>query len=98
MTRPIQESNPPLESPDIVVGQGPPLVVFPGLGRKPSTNRLHYLGLARVTKRTIHVINRPVGLPHELTMGDLAARHARILAERFSKPVDLLGVSTGGAI
>ena len=82
----------------IEVGNGPPLVIFPGLARRPVTNRLPYLGLARITKRRIHVINRPFGLPRGLTMPQLAAVHAQIIAKRFAEPVDLLGSSTGGAI
>ena len=31
-------------------------------------------------------------------MPDLAARHAKIISERFNNPIDLLGISTGGAI
>lgn len=82
----------------LVVGDGPPLVVFPGLARSPSKNRLSYLGLASATKRRIYVINRPTGLPRGLTMPELAARHAQILSKLFTEPVDLMGASTGGAI
>ena len=82
----------------IEVGEGPPLVVFPGMARGPVTSGLAYLGLARVTKRRVHVINRPTGLARGITMRELAARHAEILSKRFAEPVDVLGASTGGAI
>jgi pimeloyl-ACP methyl ester carboxylesterase len=90
--------NSQADSPVIVIGDGPPLAAFPGLARGPVKSRLSYLGLAQATKRRVYVINRPLGLPRGLTMPDLAARHARILAERFAEPVDLIGASTGGAI
>ncbi len=88
----------PADSSVLVVGNGPPLVVFPGLAHGPVTNPLAYRGLAHVTQRRIYVINRPLGLPRGLTMPDLAARHAKIIAQHFSEPVDLFGASTGGAI
>jgi pimeloyl-ACP methyl ester carboxylesterase len=31
-------------------------------------------------------------------MADLAARHAKVVAEQFAGPIDLIGISTGGAI
>jgi pimeloyl-ACP methyl ester carboxylesterase len=82
----------------VAVGEGLPLVVFPGMARKPVKSGLGYLPLARITQRRVYVLNRPAGLPRGLTMPDLAARHARILAHHFAGPVDLLGASTGGAI
>jgi pimeloyl-ACP methyl ester carboxylesterase len=88
----------PADSSVLVIGIGPSLVVFPGLAHGPVTNPLAYRGLAHVTQRRIHVINRPLGLPRGLTMPDLAARHAKIIAQHFSEPVDLFGASTGGAI
>ena len=82
----------------VVVGEGPPLVVFPGLSRTPVTGKAAYVGLARVSRRQVHVVNRPSGLPRGLTMAGLAGRHARFLAARFSAPIDLIGISTGGAV
>lgn len=95
MTPPLDLSA---DSSCVVVGDGPPLVVFPGLASRPVTSRLSYLGLARVTKRRVYVINRPTGLPRGITMPELAARHAQILSLLFTEPVNLLGASTGGAI
>jgi pimeloyl-ACP methyl ester carboxylesterase len=82
----------------VVIGDGPPLVVFPGLARGPVTSPLAYRGLAHVTQRHIYVVNRPLGLPRGLTMPDFAARHTKIITQHFTEPVDLLGASTGGAI
>lgn len=90
--------DPPADSSCVVVGNGLPLVVFPGLARGPVKNSRSYLGLAHVTKRRVYVINRPPGLPRGLTMPELAARHAQILSQLFTEPVDLLGASTGGVI
>lgn len=84
--------------PGIVVGDGPPLVLFPGMSRRPETRRLPYVGLARITNRRVFVMNRPAGLPRGLTMGELAARHAEALVRHIADPVDLIGISTGGAI
>lgn len=82
----------------IAVGEGPPLIALPGLARTPEKSRVKFAPLARITQRRVYVINRPTGLPRELTMSDLASRHAKILTDHFSGPVDVLGASTGGAI
>ena len=82
----------------VEIGHGPPLILFPGMARKPVTSGLAYAGLARISNRRIHVVNRPRGLPRGLTMSDLAAQHAQFLSERFAGSIDLLGISTGGAL
>ncbi len=43
-------------------------------------------------------LNRRAGLPRALTMAQLAAEHADALRAEFGKPVDVLGLSTGGSI
>jgi pimeloyl-ACP methyl ester carboxylesterase len=91
-------STPPPRFSTVAVGDGPPLVVFPGLARSPATSRLPYLGLARITHRRVVVINRPSGLPRGITMQELARQHAEFIAESFPERIDLLGISTGGAI
>jgi pimeloyl-ACP methyl ester carboxylesterase len=88
------------------VGSGPPLVVFPGMSRRSepptpmgSARAARSFGrLARLTGRTVVEINRPRGMAKTITMPELAAMHAAAIRERFSDPVDILGVSTGGAI
>jgi pimeloyl-ACP methyl ester carboxylesterase len=90
----------------LVVGSGPPLVLFPGLSRDArqltaqiaARRARAYRGLARVTGRTVYLVNRPRDLPPKLTMPDLATAHADALRSRFAEPVDIMGVSTGGAI
>jgi pimeloyl-ACP methyl ester carboxylesterase len=92
-------SQAPSAAPDCPsIGNGPPLAVFPGMAPGPVTIPRKFLPLAHATQRTIHVINRPSGLPRGISMPDLAARHARTLAANFSRHVDLFGASTGGAI
>jgi pimeloyl-ACP methyl ester carboxylesterase len=84
--------------PWLAVGSGEPLVVLPGLARGPQRSTLPYAGLARVTGRQIHVLNRPLGLARGISMPELASLHAAALVARFPHSVDLMGASTGGAI
>lgn len=91
-------SDPETRFPGIIVGDGLPLVLFPGMSRTPEKRQLPYVGLARITNRRVFVLNRPAGLPRGLTMHELAARHAEALARHFVDPVDLIGISTGGVI
>jgi pimeloyl-ACP methyl ester carboxylesterase len=90
----------------VALGEGPALVVFPGLSRmsagssveaqKKAARRLG--ALARVTGRTIYVVQRPAGLSRGTSMAELAAAHATALGALFESSVDVMGVSTGGAI
>jgi pimeloyl-ACP methyl ester carboxylesterase len=88
------------------IGEGPPLVLFPGLSRRsdpPTEEGLahatrSYSPLARATGRTICILNRPRGLPAHITMPELARMHAEAIRARFGTPIDLLGISTGGAV
>jgi hypothetical protein len=81
--------------PIVRTGAGEPLVVLPGLSRTPERSALAWRGLTHVTRREVFVVNRPRGLARGTTMAELAAVHARALASRFGRPVDLLGISTG---
>jgi pimeloyl-ACP methyl ester carboxylesterase len=90
----------------VAVGDGPPLVVFPGLSRVSAGSSSeaqmqegrHYRALARVTGRTVYVFHRPAGIAAGTTMAELAATHAAALEAHFGAPVDVMGASTGGAI
>ncbi len=89
----------------VAIGEGAPLVLFPGLTRaegmavdSPEREGGRYRGLARVTGRTVFVVRRPREIAAGTSMAQLAAMHAAALASRFGEPVDLMGVSTGGAI
>jgi pimeloyl-ACP methyl ester carboxylesterase len=57
-----------------------------------------YRALARVTGRTVCVVQRPAGLQRGTTMKELAAAHATAVRALASGPVDVMGLSTGGAI
>ena len=103
---PIQSGELPGLMSYVAIGNGPPLAVFPGMSREANDASTggqareggHYRGLARATGRTIYVVHRPRGIGTGTTMGDLATAHATALRTQFAAPVDVLGVSTGGAI
>ena len=46
----------------------------------------------------VYVVNRRPGLAVGTSMADLAADHARALEAEFGRPLDILGISTGGSI
>ena len=90
--------------PCLSFGEGPPLVVFPGLGITNANPKglqrwgeLRLLApLARVF--TVHRISRRVGLASGTTIEVLADVYALALDEEFGEPVDVLGISTGGSL
>lgn len=90
--------------PYLAVGEGPPLVVFPG-GAPSHDNptgfqrRLAARFLAPLADgRTVYNVNRKVGLEPGATMADIAADYAAALRSAFCGPVDVLGISTGGSV
>ena len=91
--------------PYLAVGEGPPLVVFPG-GAPSHANptgiqrRLAARFLAPLARGgfTVYNVNRKVGLEPGSTMADIAADYARALETTFGGPVDVLGISTGGSV
>jgi pimeloyl-ACP methyl ester carboxylesterase len=87
----------------VAVGEGPPLVVLPGLGqgtdlsvRVPRSVAFSSTALARGLKRTVHSVYRPLRPPPGMTIADLARWHATAFRARFGEPVDVMGVSGGG--
>src|SRR4029077_1386516 len=82
----------------LAVGHGRPLVVLPGLSRGLEHNSLSFRPLSKVTQREVYVVNRPSKLARGTSMAALAAKHAGALQAHFGKPVDVLGISTGGTI
>lgn len=87
----------------VTAGQGPPLVILPGLGkgadlsvRVPRLAAWSTAALASGFKRTVHLIHRPVHPPSGMTIATLAGWHATGLRARFGEPVDLMGISGGG--
>lgn len=92
--------------PYFAFGEGPPLVVFRGLG-PTNTNpagiqRRFEVGLLTPLARrgfTIYAVNRRRGLGvGVMTMADIATDHARAFEAEFGGPVDVLGLSTGGSV
>jgi pimeloyl-ACP methyl ester carboxylesterase len=84
-------------------GEGPPLVILPGLGqgadlaaRVPRSVAWPTLALAAGFKRTVVQVNRPLCPPAGMTVADLAGWHATALRTRFGEPVDVMGISGGG--
>jgi len=89
----------------ITFGDGPPLVVFPGLGpsnANPTGLLLRFeMGWLSPLARAFRVyrINRKVGLaPHTTTMADLASHYAKAIEDSFEGAIHILGFSTGGSI
>src|SRR3712207_3048598 len=90
--------------PSLVWGVGPPLVYLRGF----STTHTNPAGLQRIAEIRmlrplaeqfrIHAIARPPGLTSGATMADIASKHADAVRQRFARPVDVLGVSSGGSI
>lgn len=79
-------------------------VVFPGLGfeNKPM-GRMRARFTAGFYKclrpdHTIYVVGRREELPRGCTIADMADDYARTIADEFSGPVDVIGISTGGSI
>ena len=88
----------------IAFGEGPPLVVFPGLfptNSNPSGFSLRFeMGWLSPLARAFRVyrINRKVGLVPDTTMADLAGHYATAIEDKFEGAIHILGFSTGGSI
>lgn len=87
----------------VAIGEGPPLVVLPGLGagadlsvRVPRMAAVSNTALATGLRRTVHLVHRPLRPPPGMTVADLAGWHATALRARFGEPVDVMGASGGG--
>ena len=90
--------------PYLAIGDGPPLVVFPG-GAPSHANptglqrRLAARFLSSLARGfTVYNVNWKVGLEPGATMADIAADYAGALGTAFGGPVDVLGISTGGSV
>lgn len=89
--------------PYAAVGSGPPVVVingFPANGKESSLLEKGALRFVAALARThtVYATTPPAGLSAQTTMADLAAAYAEALDGEFGGPVDVLGISTGGAI
>lgn len=91
--------------PALATGNGPPLVWLNGVAPESGVDRraMRRANLSAVAPyaqhRRVYFTNRRPGLPAGMTMAELAAEHADGLRAAFpDRPVDVLGVSTGGSI
>jgi pimeloyl-ACP methyl ester carboxylesterase len=88
----------------ISFGEGPPLVVFPGLfasNANPTGLMLRFeMGWLSPLAPAFRVyrINRKVGLSPQTTMADLASHYAKAIEDSFEGATHILGFSTGGSI
>ncbi len=88
----------------IAFGEGPPLVVFPGLFPTNSNptgfSLLFEMGWLSPLARTLAVyrINCKVGPAPDTTMPDLASHYATAIEDKFEGAIHILGFSTGGSI
>lgn len=82
------------------------LVIFQGLvfENKPLAGLLLplfsgiYTFLFRDKDYTTYIVNRKPGLPDGYTMQNMSDDYATMIKEEFGKPVDVIGISTGGSI
>ncbi|MEV6965089.1 alpha/beta hydrolase [Hamadaea sp. NPDC051192] len=89
--------------PFFTIGDGPPLVVLmftPDAANPTGLARWSATRMVRPFARhfTVHVVNRPAGLPANITMTRLAQVYADGLATMFDHPVPVLAISTGASI
>lgn len=90
--------------PHLTMGNGPSLVVFSGFtplhGNPAGATRRMLLAQLRTLsrRRRVHLIGRRVGVPPGASVADFADDYAAALAANFTAPVDIAGLSTGGAM
>jgi len=90
--------------PYLKIGQGPPLVVVPGLTPEHDVprglERRMALAPARPLARdfTVYVANRKRGLKSGESMSDIAGHLAGAIEHDIGQPVFLQGTSTGGSV
>lgn len=85
-------------------GVGPPLAAFrtatPSNANPRGLERWAELRLLRPLARrfSVYAFGRRPGIKPGVTMADLAAHHAEVIAERFDGPVHVFGMSTAGSV
>jgi pimeloyl-ACP methyl ester carboxylesterase len=90
--------------PYLRLGQGPPLVMSPGLSAKHDNPtgfmRRMYLSTAvpYAEHFTVYLANRKIGLAPDATMSEIAGDYARAIENDIGEPVLLHGTSTGGSV
>jgi pimeloyl-ACP methyl ester carboxylesterase len=81
-------------------GNGPnPLVIFQGLmfENKPQSGMTFGYGFL-AKEYTLYAVLRKPGLPPGYTLKEMADDYAEMIREELGGPVDVIGVSTGGAL
>lgn len=81
-------------------GNGPnPLVIFQGLmfENKPQSGMTFGYGFL-AKEYTVYAVLRKPGLPPGYTLKEMADDYAEMIRQEFGGPVDVIGVSTGGAL
>jgi pimeloyl-ACP methyl ester carboxylesterase len=92
------------DAPYLKIGQGPPLVMVPGLtpGHDVPTGWQRRMALASAGPLagdfTVYVINRKRGLQPGESMSDIAGHLANAIEHDLGQPVFLQGTSTGGSV
>ena len=106
----VRKQYPPVADREIgglecmVTGNGPPLVLLPGLapenGRPVGVARSGEIQTMRMFAHrfTTYWVGRPVGLAPDTSFGEMTAYTAHALRSEFSGPVDVVGISTGGSL
>ncbi len=90
--------------PCLVAGSGPPLVLLSGLspenGLPTGIVRWTETALMRPLAEHFEVVwmPRPRGLARGTTLGQIAGAQANAIAAAYGRPVDVLGISTGGSL
>ena len=101
---PVTESRFSSGLPYLRLGEGPPLIVSPGLGSEHAnpTGRWRRMAVSWATPFadhfTVYLTNRRPGLPPGTTMSDIAADYATAIETDIGEPVLLHGTSTGGSV
>ena len=92
------------DTPYLKIGQGPPLVIVPGLTPQHDVPRGWQRRLALASARpsardfTVYVVNRKRGLQPGESMSDIAGHLANAIEHDLGQPVFLEGTSTGGSV
>ena len=90
--------------PYLRLGQGPPLVMMPGLSPEHANptglwRRMYLAGAAPYAEHfTVTLANRRAGLAPGSTMTDIAADYAEAIENDIGEPVMVHGTSTGGSV
>ena len=92
------------DAPYLKIGQGPPLVMVPGLTPEHDVPRGWQRRIALASARplardfTVYVVNRKHGLQSGESMSNIAGHLANAIEHDLSQPVFLQGTSTGGSV